>query len=350
MALSLVTGGAGFLGSHLVEALVARGDDVRVVDNLSVGSRENLSKVLDRIELHIGDLSDPQTLARAMSGVDYVFHFAAPAETPEDDRPGLAPPAVPTDTLRVLTASREAQVKRLIFASSGRVYGSPQRGPVREADATVPLMSAGLTKLIDEHHCTYFSHQFGLETVRLRYFNVFGPRQSTKSPQPAVLTTLFEALVAAGTSIRVKACPADQDWLYVEDAIYATLLAAGERRAAGKVYNVARGRSATLPRVASLMAEVLQVREASLTIEATPSWQALPAAVDIGLAERELGFCPRADLKQDLAHWVHRTVGPVLREVGLPSAQGPHFLPHDPSRPRKSEASGTSDPKPPRLS
>src|SRR5437763_333838 len=195
MAVCLVTGGAGFIGSHLVEALVERGHRVRVLDNFSTGDRANLDAVAARVELLDGDITDLETVRKATRGAELVFHQAALASVPRSVANPLATHKACVDgTLNVLLAARDAAVRRLVYAASSSAYGNSVRLPKRESDPTGPLSPYAAAKLAGEHYCASFSEVYRLETVRLRYFNVFGPRQSPDSPYAAVIPRFLEAL------------------------------------------------------------------------------------------------------------------------------------------------------------
>jgi len=195
MSICLVTGGAGFIGSHLVEALLGAGHVVRVLDNFSTGSRDNLAAVRDRVEIIPGDVTDEETVHIAMREVELVFHQAALASVPRSVADPLATHRACVDgTLHVLQAAREAKVRRVIYAGSSSAYGNTERLPKSETDPTNPLSPYAVAKLAGEHYCAAFTSVYGLETVRLRYFNVYGPRQTPDSPYAAVIPLFIQAL------------------------------------------------------------------------------------------------------------------------------------------------------------
>lgn len=298
----LVTGGAGFLGSHLAKALVARGDEVRVLDDFSTGNPEHLASVAHLVEVHEGAVGDRALLNRLLPGIDCVFHFAAPPDRVDgSDDPTAENNPFANDTLALLSAARHTGVRRVVYASSGQVYGK-NRGPVKESDAALPLSRAGLAKLIGEHHCANFSDLYGLETVRLRYFNVFGQCQARHQPYSQTIAMLLGAARARKEFAHLENAGL-QDYLYVDDAVYGTLLAADNSRAAGRVYNIARGRSAEPESILSTLNEVLGSHTRLLQSECDTGGR-IPASVDISRAERELGFCPATDLRQDLLRYL----------------------------------------------
>jgi UDP-glucose 4-epimerase len=247
MPACLVTGGAGFIGSHLVEALVARGDRVRVLDNFSTGRPSNLGTVSNRINLVEGDLLDLDAVRRAVQGVDLVFHQAALASVSRSVHDPLAThQACATGTLHVLLAAKECGVRRVVYAASSSAYGRHARLPCREGDPTQPASPYAAAKLAGEHYCATFHRLYGLDTVRLRYFNVFGPRQPQAGPYAAVIPQFVAALRARqspevhGDGIQTR------DFTYVSNVVQANLLAATSRGIGGRVYNIGCGQSTSL--------------------------------------------------------------------------------------------------------
>src|SRR5215211_1280645 len=195
MRTCLVTGGAGFIGSHLVEALLARGDEVRVLDDFSTGDPANLDGVAGRVDVIQGDVTDLDAVQMAMKGVDVVFHQAALASVPRSVANPLATHRACVDgTLNVLLAARDAGVRRAVYAASSSAYGNSARLPKSEDDPTAPLSPYAVAKLAGEQYCAAFNEVYRLETVRLRYFNVFGPRQSPESAYAAVIPLFIQAL------------------------------------------------------------------------------------------------------------------------------------------------------------
>src|SRR4029079_11853028 len=197
MGLYLVTGGAGFIGSSIARALIARGDGVRIIDNFSTGKRENLAEIADRIELLEGDIRDDKLLAKAIAGVEVVYHEAAIASVPQSMAEPLENHAVnATGTMRVLEAARRAGVRRVVYAASSAAYGDEPTLPKVETMAPAPISPYGATKLAGEVAMQVYARAFGLETVCLRYFNVFGPRQDPKSEYAAVIPKFVTAALA----------------------------------------------------------------------------------------------------------------------------------------------------------
>jgi nucleoside-diphosphate-sugar epimerase len=218
--LYLVTGGAGFIGSNIAERLVQQGERVRVLDNFATGKRENIAPWLDRIELIEGDVRDPETVRRAMEGVEYVLHQAALPSVPRSVADPLTTHQVnATGTLNVLLAAREAGVKRLVYASSSSVYGNNPELPKREDMPTNPLSPYAVSKLAGEQYCRTFAQVYGLDTVCLRYFNVFGPRQDPASQYAAVVPKFVTAMLNGGQPVIYGDGTQSRDFTYVENVV-----------------------------------------------------------------------------------------------------------------------------------
>ena len=248
MATCLVTGGAGFIGSHLVEALTAAGRTVRVLDDLSTGLPANLAHIAPAPELVRGSVTDPDAVARAVAGCGTVFHLAALASVAKSIEDPLASHAAcATGTLTVLDAARRAGAKRVVYAASASAYGGAS-DPAGQDEATplVALSPYAAAKLAGELYAEAFAHSYGLETVRLRFFNVFGPRQRADSPYSGVIA-IFAALLAAGRTPTVHGDGLQsRDFVYVSDVARALVLAADTPGVSGRVYNVGAGGSVTL--------------------------------------------------------------------------------------------------------
>ena len=248
MATCLVTGGAGFIGSHLVESLTAAGRAVRVLDDLSTGLAENLAHISPAPELVRGSATDPDAAARAVAGCDTVFHLAALASVAKSVEDPLASHAAcATGTLTVLDAARRAGVRRVVYAASASAYGGAS-DPAGQDEGTplVALSPYAAAKLAGELYAEAFAHTYGLETVRLRFFNVFGPRQRADSPYSGVIA-IFAALLAAGRAPTVHGDGLQsRDFVYVSDVARALVLAADTPGVSGRVYNVGAGGSVNL--------------------------------------------------------------------------------------------------------
>ncbi len=300
MGLYLVTGGAGFIGSHIVEELLRRGESVRVLDNLSTGREQNLKAVTESIEWCKFDVRDLKSIRPAFEGVDYVVHEAALSSV----QGSLADPvtfnAVNLDgTLNVLAAARGAGVKRVIFASSASVYGDDPVLPRVESQRPQPLSPYALTKLAAEQYCQIFSTQYGLETVALRYFNVFGPRQDPNSPYSGVLSIFFAAYLSNTVPKIFGDGDQSRDFVYVDNVVDATLRACTARQASGQVINVGMGEQRTLNETIRLLNTIF-AREVKPSYEPSRPGDVRHSRADITLARRLLGFEPTISFEEGL--------------------------------------------------
>lgn len=296
----LVTGGAGFIGSHIVDALVARGDHVKVLDNLSTGRLTNLEHHGSRVELIQGDLTDSEAVAEAVAGVDCIFHEAALASVPRSvERPLDTHEACVTGTVTLLDAARRAGVRRLVYAASSSAYGDQPTSSKRELDLPMPISPYGAAKLAAEFYCQAFTATYGFETVCLRYFNVFGPRQDPDSPYSAVIPLFITALVEGRRPTIFGDGHQSRDFTYVANVVDGNLLAADAEGAAGHVINVANGRTTSL-------LELLAALNDLLGTDVTPKHEpprvgdVRESLADITLARKLLGYEPRIGLEEGL--------------------------------------------------
>jgi UDP-glucose 4-epimerase len=296
----LVTGGAGFIGSHITEALVQRGDKVRVFDNLSTGKKENIGSVLDQVEFVEGDLRNPSDLARAVQGIDVVFHQAALRSVPRSvDDPLSTNEVNITGTLNLLMASRTAQVRRVVYASSSSVYGDNLEYPQIETMRTAPVSPYAVAKLAAEQYCITFAKVFGLETVSLRYFNVFGPRQRPESQYAAVIPKFMESAVQ-GQPLEVHwDGRQSRDFTYIENVVQANLLAATARDASGEMFNIASGKNVSLLQV---IKELEKLTGTALKRKHTPqrSGDIRKTWADIKKAKKIMRYHPRVEFSEGL--------------------------------------------------
>lgn len=254
----LVTGGAGFIGSHLVEALVARGERVRVLDDFSTGWRENLAGVAHRIELVEGDVAHLPTVQAAMEGVDHVLHQAALPSVPRSiEDPAATHRANVQGTLNVLLAAKEAGVKRVVYASSSSVYGDSPQLPKRETIPPRPLSPYAASKVAAEEYCRVFAHVYGLPTVILRYFNIFGPRQDPTSQYAAVIPKFITAMLRGKRPVIYGDGRQCRDFTYVDNVVRANLLACQDGIPSGEVFNVACGRRHTVLELVEVLNHIL---------------------------------------------------------------------------------------------
>jgi UDP-glucose 4-epimerase len=242
----LVTGGAGFIGSHLAEAFVRRGHRVRVLDDFSSGRRENLSAA-PGVDIVDADCADAAAVARAVKGVEVVYHEAALPSVPRSVADPLGSHrANATGTITLLEAARQAGVRRLIYAGSSSVYGEVPGLPKRESTETRPLSPYGVGKLVGEHYVRIYAHLHGMETLTLRYFNVFGPRQDASSPYSGVISLFITTLLAGGTPVIYGDGKQTRDFTYVDNVVDANVRALTAKGLAGQSVNVATGRRITL--------------------------------------------------------------------------------------------------------
>ena len=256
----LVTGGGGFIGSHLVEALLQRGASVRALDNLTTGHRANLADALARPKAQRafsfieGDVIDRTTVREAIKGVDYVLHQAAlPSVQRSVEDPMTSNQVNVVGTLNVLMAAQEAGVRRVVYASSSSVYGDSPQLPKIESMPTNPLSPYAVSKLAAEAYCRAFTRVYGLETVSLRYFNVFGPRQDPNSLYAAVLPRFIEALLSHSPPVIYGDGAQSRDFTYIENVVQANLLALDAAGASGEAFNIACGESVTLKEVLGML-------------------------------------------------------------------------------------------------
>lgn len=298
----LVTGGAGFIGSNLVRALLERGDRVRVLDNFSTGSRANLAELVDDIEVIEGDLRSYERVNAATRGVEVVFHQGALPSVPRSVQDPLTTNAVIVDgTLNVLLAARDENVRRVVFASSSSVYGNGQELPRHELQAPAPISPYAVAKLAAEMYCRSFSRVYEgrLETVSLRYFNVFGPRQDPTSQYAAVVPRFISAIEAGEPVVIYGDGNQSRDFTFVANVVEANLLAAEAPDISGAVLNIATGRKMTVNELAETIGRVLGLPLSKRLLPSRPgdvrdSW------AEISDAERRLSFRPRVDVEEGL--------------------------------------------------
>ena len=265
----LVTGGAGFIGSNIVDTLVKRGEKVKVVDNFVSGKRGNLSSVLDKIELIEGDIRDLPLLKKITEGVDYILHQAALRSVPKSVSDPISYNEVNVGgTLNVLLAAHRAKVKRVVFASSSSIYGETEIFPEKETHLALPVSPYAASKISGEHYCHVFSKIYGLETVSLRYFNVFGPRQSLES-QYAVVVPKFIISILNDESPPVHGDgKQSRDFTYIDNVVEANIFAAGAANVSGEAFNIACGKDYT---VLALVEHLNKIMGKNLEPKFTPS-------------------------------------------------------------------------------
>ncbi len=296
----LVTGGAGFIGSHLVSALLARGDQVVILDNFASGRRSNLDGLAGEIELVEGDMRSYERVHAAMGGVELVFHEGALPSVPRSVQDPLTTNEVNVGgTLNVLLAARDEGVRRVVFASSSSVYGDADGFRREETQRPQPLSPYGVAKLAAESYCRAFWQVYGLETVSLRYFNVFGPRQDPNSQYAAVVPRFIARLLRGEPPMIYGDGNQSRDFTYVGNAVAGNLLAASAPDVAGEVLNVATGGSRTVNELSAVIQEILGV-EIEPAYEPARVGEVAHSAADISRAARLLGYEPTHSVEEGI--------------------------------------------------
>lgn len=320
----LVTGGAGFIGSHLVEALIAQGEKVRILDNLSTGKKENLEEIAgssfpdlealpegtfismhEKVEFLLGDVGDLNTCRQACQGITEIFHLAALGSVQRSVEDPIATHyANATGTLNILKAALEEGVKKIIYASSSSVYGNISANP----ESVIPKLESlppnpqspyAATKLMGEEYCRIFADLYGLETVSLRYFNVFGPRQNPESIYAAVVPKFITALLSGQPPVIFGDGEQTRDFTYVENVIEANLLARKAEQLKGKVFNIACGQRTSVNNLLNYLQEISGYQIPPKYAEARKG-EVRHSLADIKLAQRELGYQVKVGLRAGL--------------------------------------------------
>jgi UDP-glucose 4-epimerase len=304
MANYLVTGGCGFIGSNIVERLVQEGQSVRVLDDLSSGKKENIAPFGDKVELVQGDLRDPDAVARAVDGIDCIMHQAAlPSVQRSVENPMLSNDVNVNGTVNLLNAAVKAKVRRVVYAASSSAYGN-QPVPVKtESLLPMPLSPYAVAKLTCEYYLKAFHECYGLETVSLRYFNVFGPRQDPNSEYSAVIPLFITRCLRGESPIIYGDGEQSRDFTYVSNNVNANLLAATADGVAGKVFNIACGHSYTL---LQLLAEINEILGTDIKPQMAPprTGDVRHSLADIKAAEKALGYKVEVDFKEGLRRTV----------------------------------------------
>ncbi|HET9193260.1 MAG TPA: SDR family oxidoreductase [Vicinamibacterales bacterium] len=309
MASYLVTGGAGFIGSHLAEELARRGERVRIADSFITGKRENL-KHIPGVELIEGDLADLAVAQQAVAGVDYVLHQAAIPSVPRSVQDPITSNRANIDaSVNVLVAARDAGVRRLVYAGSSSAYGDTPTLPKVETMGTAPRSPYALQKLVAEQYCQMFTRLYGLETVTIRYFNVFGPRQDPSSPYSGVISLFIRALVEGRQPTIYGDGEQTRDFTYVANVVDGVLRACTAPDASGEVINVATGGRISLNQLFDVLKGLTGADSSPLYAEPRAG-DVRDSQADIGKARRLLGYQPLVALDQGLAQtvaWYRKT-------------------------------------------
>lgn len=300
MSRFLVTGGAGFIGSHIVDALVRKRHFVRVLDNFSSGKIENLSGVIKKIELIKADIRSSGACMRAARGIDYVLHQAALRSVPRSLNNPLEYNEVNINgTLNLLEASRRNKIKCFVFASSSSVYGDVDCFPEKENFAPRPISPYALTKLAGEHYCKIFSLHYGLATVSLRYFNVFGPRQSLDDEYAVVIPKFISCMLREEPVPVYGSGRQSRDFTYIDNVVSANILAAGKTNISAAVLNIAGGRDYSILELVKMLNKIMKKNIKPKFLKARPA-DVFRTLADLSEAKRILGYYPKTDFLKGL--------------------------------------------------
>jgi UDP-glucose 4-epimerase len=307
----LVTGGAGFIGSNLVRACLAAGEEVRVLDDLSTGHEENLAEIRDRIDFRRGSVVDFDAVESAVAGCEVVYHQAALPSVPRSiEEPLEAHAANATGTLHVLEAARRTGVRRVVYAASSSAYGDSDELPKVESMPPRPLSPYALQKLVGEIYCRQYSELFGLETVSLRYFNIFGPRQDPHSAYAAVIPRFAGAILRGDRPVIFGDGLQSRDFTFVADAVAANrAAAAGPPESSGEVFNVACGGRVTLLELLERICKALDRPPVEPVFEPPRPGDVRHSQADVSKAARLLGWRPQHSLDDGLRQTVQHLAG-----------------------------------------
>ena len=306
MSLYLITGIGGFIGSSIARALLSRGEAVRGVDNFSTGNKDNLAEIAARIEVHEADIRDLDAMRRACKGVDFVLHQAAIPSVPKSVLDPLGSNEANVDgTVNILVASRDAKVKRVVYAASSSAYGDTPTLPKHEGMKPDPISPYAVAKLASEHYMVSFFRCYGLETVCLRYFNIFGPRQDPSSPYSGVLAKFITQMLKGEQPTIFGDGEQSRDFTYIDNAVNANLLAckADASKAAGEVFNVATGRRVTLNETFKAL-QPLTSYSGQVKYGTARGGDVKHSLADVSKAEAGLGYRPTVDFEEGLRRTV----------------------------------------------
>ncbi|MBU3958602.1 MAG: SDR family oxidoreductase [Candidatus Omnitrophica bacterium] len=296
----LVTGGAGFIGSHITEALVKKGRDVKVLDNFSSGREENLSAVIDKVTLIKGDIRSKDTCLKVTRGIDFVLHQAALRSVPKSFiYTGDYNDVNIQGTLNLLEASVKNKVKVFVFASSSSVYGEVKVFPEREDSPPSPISPYALTKLVGEYYCRIFSHSFGLPTISLRYFNVFGPRQALDDEYAIVIPKFITCLLKNEPAPIYGTGRQSRDFTYVQNVVTANILAAERHNGKGETFNIASGKDYSILELLKTLNKLMQKDIKPHFLDRRPG-DVFRTLADLSRSKKLLGFEPKIDFIKGL--------------------------------------------------
>lgn len=295
----LVTGGAGFIGSHLAEALVARGHEVRILDNFSTGKEENIEKIIQKIEVINGSITERETVEKAAEGVDCIFHQAAQISVPESIKnPARTWEINIKGTKLLFNAAVKNKVKKIIYASSAAVYGNEPGLPKTESMKTRPASPYGESKLMNEYMAQKYHQQEKISLIGLRYFNVYGPRQHPKSAYSGVISIFIEKMLKGERPVIYGDGNQTRDFVYVEDVVLANILAF-ESKVKNNVYNIGSGKETSLNDLVKVINEILGTNIEPIYEQERPG-DIRHSVADIQKAKKDLGYEPRYSLKEGL--------------------------------------------------
>ncbi len=298
---ALVTGGAGFIGSHIAAALIERGARVRVIDDLSTGHRENVAEIGGDVDFIQASLTDQKAVSRALQDVELVFHQAAIPSVPRSvAMPTETHEASVNATFSLLLAARDKKVRRLVYAASSSAYGDQPELPKREDMKPDPLSPYAVAKLVGEYYCQVFSRVYGLETVSLRYFNVFGPRQDPGSQYSGVISRFMDALLNGKQPVIYGDGEQSRDFTYISNVVDANLRAAESGSAVGQVINIANGERVTINQVFEMVKKLTGRTDVQAEYAPARTGDVRDSLADLNLARSLLGYSPRVGLEEGL--------------------------------------------------
>jgi nucleoside-diphosphate-sugar epimerase len=303
--IALVTGGAGFIGSHIAQALAASGARVRVIDDLSTGHRENLEEIGGEIDFHQASLADEEALRRALEDVELVFHEAAIPSVPRSVKNPVETHVACVDaTFSLLNAARSTNVRRIVYAASSSAYGDQPKLPKEEEMRPDPLSPYAVAKLVGEYYCQVFTRAYNLETVCLRYFNVFGPRQDPSSEYSGVISRFIGALLSGGQPVIYGDGEQSRDFTYIADVVAANMRAAESSTAVGRVINFARGERTTLNQLLDTLKRITGRNDVQADYREPRTGDVRHSLADITRARELLGYEPQTSLEEGLRHTI----------------------------------------------
>lgn len=300
----LITGGAGFIGSNITKRLVEEGESVRIIDNFSTGKRENIKDISEKIEIIDGDMRDIDAVSKAVRDMDFIVHEASLPSVPRSVKDPLTSNSVNvTGTLNLLNAAREAKVKRFVYASSSSVYGDTPLLPKREDMTPNPQSPYAVTKLTGEYYCSVFYKVYGLPTVSLRYFNVFGPNQDPKSQYAAVIPRFITAILNQSSPVIYGDGEQSRDFTFIENVVDANLLSCKDDNASGKIFNIACGERYTINTLLKELYSILG-KTAEPVYSEPRAGDIKHSHADISRARDIIGYKPKIDFKEGLRRTV----------------------------------------------